>query len=115
MMNVARGAIIGLLAAFTLAGCNNDDLPPAGSFASVHGTVVDAASKKPVANATVIVDTVLTQTTDAQGNFTFDKVPSGIIDYVVRASGYPDVTASGNAEPGKPFEITVSMPQQTPP
>ncbi|MDQ2866636.1 MAG: carboxypeptidase-like regulatory domain-containing protein [Candidatus Eremiobacteraeota bacterium] len=116
MMNVARAAAAALLLALPLAACNNDDaLPPASSFTSVHGVVVDGATKKPLANATVILDTVLTQTTDAQGAFTFDKVPTGIVDYVVKAPGYTDVAASANADPGKPSELSVSMQQPTPP
>ncbi len=116
MMNVARAAFSVLLIALPLAGCNNDDaLPPASSFTSFQGTVTDAVTKKPVANATIVVDTVLTQTTDSAGTFTFDKVPTGIVDYVVKAAGYPDVNASVNADPGKPFELNVSMQQQTPP
>lgn len=116
MMNVARLAVAALLVALPLAACNNDDtLPPASSFTSVHGVVIDGATKKPVANATVVLDTVLTQTTDAQGAFSFDKVPTGIVDYVVKADGYPDVSASTQADPGKPFELSVSMQQPTPP
>ncbi|MEO9171140.1 MAG: carboxypeptidase-like regulatory domain-containing protein [Candidatus Aquilonibacter sp.] len=115
-MNVARAAVAVLLLALPLAGCNNDDaLPPASSYTSVHGVVTDAVTKKPLANATVILDTVLTQTTDAQGAFTFEKVPTGIVDYVVKADGYPDLSASGTADPGKPFELSVSMQQPTPP
>ena len=116
MMKVGRIAIATMLVALPLTGCNNaDELPPAGSYASVKGTVVDAVSHKPISNATVVVDTVLTQKTDDQGNFTFEKVPSGILDYVVKAPGYPDLSASGNADPGKAFIINVSMRQPTPP
>ena len=116
MLNVARAAFAALVIAVSLAGCNNDDaLPPASSFTSVRGVVVDGATKKPVANATVILDTVLTQTTDAQGAFSFDKVPTGIVDYVVKAPGYADVSASASADPGKPFELSVSMQLPTPP
>lgn len=117
MMKVGSIAIATMLVALPLTGCNNaDELPPAGSYASFHGTVVDAVSHKPIPNATVVVDTVLTQKTDDQGTFTFDKIPSGIVDYVVKAPGYPDLTASGNADPGKPFILNASMrPQTTPP
>jgi len=115
-MKVARIAIATMLVALPLAGCNNaDELPPAGAYASMHGSVIDAVSHKPIADATVVVDTVLTQKTDDQGNFTFDKVPSGILDYVVKAPGYPDLSASANADPGKPFILNVSMRQQTTP
>lgn len=116
MMKVARFAVAALLGALPLSGCNNaDELPPAGSYASLHGSVVDAQTHKPIPNATVVVDTVLTQKTDAAGNFTFDKVPSGILDYVVKAPGYPDMSASSNADPGKPFILNVSMQRPTPP
>lgn len=112
MMKVAHAAAALLFLGLPLSGCNNaDELPPAGSYASLKGAVVDARTHKPIANATVVVDTVLTQKTDADGNFSFDKVPSGILDYVVKAPGYPDVSASTNADPGKPFILNVSMSQ----
>jgi hypothetical protein len=109
MKTVARSLLAAGILAITLTACDNGDLPPATKFASVKGTVTDAASHSPIANATIIIDTVLTATTDASGNFTIEKVPSGIIDYVVRAKGYADVNASSNAEPGKPFELNVAL------
>lgn len=114
MRNVARSLFAAAILALALSACDNGDLPPATKFASVKGTVTDATTHAPVANATVIIDTVLTATTDAQGNFTIAEVPSGTIDYVVRAQGYRDVNSSSNAEPGKPFELNVAL-QQPPP
>ena len=114
MNKVARTLLAAGVLAIALTACDNGDLPPATKYASVKGTVTDAASHKPVANATIIVDTVLTAVTDENGNFTIDKVPSGIIDFVVRAKGYADVNSSSNAEPGKPFELNVAL-QQPPP
>ncbi len=98
-----------------LSACDNGDLPPATQFTPLSGVVTDSATHQPIAGATVIVDTVLTTTTDANGKFTFAKVPSGIMDYVVRAKGYADITASIEAEPGKPFALSVAMQQPTPP
>ncbi len=98
-----------------LSACDNGDLPPATQFSPLSGTVTDSVTHQPIADATVIVDTVLTATTDANGKFTFAKVPSGIMDYVVRAKGYADITATANAEPGKAFELNVAMQQPTPP
>lgn len=92
-----------------LAACNSDALPPAGQYASVSGVIVDHATNQPIAGATVTVDTVLSATTDAQGHFTIDKVPSGIVDYTVTAQGYKAVAASGNADPGKAFAINVAL------
>lgn len=96
-----------------LVACDNGDLPPAAQFAPIKGTVTDATTHQPIAGATVVVDTVLTATTDAKGTFSFAKVPSGIVDYVVTAKGYADVNSTANAEPGKTFELNVAMQQPT--
>ena len=108
MRKVVR-AFAAAVAVLALGACDNGDLPPAAGFAPFSGTITDAATHQPIAGATVVVDTVLTATTDATGSFTIAKVPSGIVDYVVHAKGYSDVVASGNAEPGKTFTITVAM------
>jgi Carboxypeptidase regulatory-like domain len=109
MNTVARSILAAGILALSLSACDNGDLPPATKFASVKGTVTDAATHAPIADATVIVDTVLTATTDQNGAFTIDKVPSGIIDYVVKAKGYADLVSSSNAEPGKPFELNAGL------
>lgn len=109
MNNVARSLLAAGILALTLSACDNGDLPPASKFASVTGTVTDAATHAPVANATIIIDAVLTATTDTNGTFAIEKVPSGTIDYVVKAHGYKDVNSSSNAEPGKPFELNVGL------
>ena len=103
-------AVLALLLSAT--ACNSDALPPASGFTTVSGTVVDAASNKPVAGAVVTVDTVLTATTDASGKFSIDKVPSGIVDYTVQATGYQVVVSTANVEPGKPFELDVTLATQ---
>lgn len=108
MRKVVR-AFAAAVAVLALGACDNGDLPPAAGYAPFSGTITDSATHQPIAGATVIVDTVLTATTDAKGTFTIDKVPSGTVDYVVHAKGYSDVVATGNAEPGKPFTITVAM------
>jgi Carboxypeptidase regulatory-like domain len=108
------GKIVRVLAALaivacTLTACDNGDLPPATQFTPFSGTVTDAVTHQPIAGATVIVDTVLVVTTDAKGTFTIAKVPSGIVDYVVKAKGYPDISATVDAEPGKTFQLNVAM------
>ncbi|HUN29820.1 MAG TPA: carboxypeptidase regulatory-like domain-containing protein [Alphaproteobacteria bacterium] len=103
------------VAAFLLSACDNGDLPPATQFTPLSGTVTDSTTHQPIAGALVIVDTVLTTTTDANGKFTIAKVPSGIMDYVVKAKGYADLTASVDAEPGKAFQLNVAMQPPTTP
>ncbi len=93
-------------------GCNTDTLPPAAGFATVTGVVVDAATNAPIAGAVVTIDTVLTATSDATGKFSIEKVPSGIADYAVQAQGYQALASSTNVEPGKPFQLNLTLAQQ---
>lgn len=93
-------------------GCNNDALPPASGFSSVTGVIVDASTNAAVAGAVVTIDTVLTATTDAAGRFSIEKVPSGIADYSVQAKGYQPLAATANVEPGKPFQLNLTLAHQ---
>jgi hypothetical protein len=90
-------------------GCNTDSLPPAAGYASVSGTVIDSATNAPIRGAVVTLDTVLTATSDAAGHFSFDKVPSGMADYAVAATGYQPLTSSATIEPGKPFTLNLTL------
>ena len=114
MKSLARVALAALVLLLAATACNNDTLPPASGYTSVQGTVVDGASSKPVAGAVVTVDTILTATTDASGKFSIDKVPSGIVDYTVQATGYTVLSASANLEPGKPFELDLTLAASPP-
>ena len=103
------GAILLLVA----SACNTDALPPAATFTSVNGNVVDAVSGKPVAGATITIDAILSATSDATGKFSVSQVPSGIVDYTVTATGYQLVTSSGSAEPNQPFVLNVTLDPAT--
>lgn len=108
MKSLARSILVATFVLLSAAACNDDSLPPAAGFATVAGTITDIASK-PVAGAVVTIDTVLTATTDASGKFTIEKVPSGIVDYTVAAPGFTALSSSTNIEPGKPFELDLSL------
>jgi TolB protein len=94
---------------FGTQACNNDSLPPAAGYAMVNGTILDATTNSPISGATITIDTVLTATTDATGKFSIDKVPSGIADYAVAAPGYKALSSTTNIEPGKPFQLNVTL------
>jgi Carboxypeptidase regulatory-like domain len=115
-MNLHAAKLLAALALVVAAGvsCNSDALPPAAGFASVTGTVVDAATNAPIAGALVTIDTILTATSDASGKFTIDKVPSGIADYAVTATGYKTLTSSATIEPGKPFTLNLTLAAAAP-
>ncbi len=100
-----------LLALAVLTACNDNSLPPGGTYQTVQGVVVDAATNQPIAGATVVVDTVLTATTDAQGKFAFPQVPVGDIDYQVSTANgsYKAYTGSAHVAPDKPLQLTVSL------
>ena len=101
-----------VLTACMLAACNSDALPPTGKYSTFKGTVIDGVSSKPVAGATVVVDTVLTTTTAADGTFSFDQVPSGDIDYVVKApdgTTYQPVSDHVHADPLTTATVTVKL------
>ena len=114
MKSFGRAVLAAALLFAGVAGCNNDALPPAAGYTTVQGSVIDSATNQPIAGAIVTIDTVLTATTDASGKFSIDKVPSGIADYTVQAKGYKLVSSSTELEPGKPFELDLSMSTSTP-
>jgi hypothetical protein len=115
MRRAVRTLALLALTVIALSACDNGDLPPATQFTPLSGTITDSITHQPIAGALIVVDTVLTTTTDANGKFTIAKVPSGIVDYVVKAKGYTDITATVDAEPGKTFELNVAMQQPTTP
>ncbi|GAC1388667.1 MAG: hypothetical protein NVSMB31_03080 [Vulcanimicrobiaceae bacterium] len=107
-MNISR--ILALaLAAFMLAACNADQLPPTGKYATFKGVVIDSATNQPVPNATVTVDTVLTATTGTDGSFSFSNVPSGDIDYVVQINGYQTISDHVHADPLATATVSVKL------
>lgn len=117
-MKLKAGAVLAVVLLAVVTGCNDDQLPPAAGYAPVSGVVTDSVTKQPVADATITIDTVLTATTDANGKFAIAKVPGGIVDYTVQAKGYPVLSSTTNVEPGKPYELDVTLSTQatqTPP
>ena len=113
-MKVLLRAIALLALTAILAGCNDGALPPGASYASLSGTVIDAATNQPIPGAIVTLDTVLTATSDADGHFTFAKVPTGDYDYTVQVTGYKTYSSSGSATPGKPNAIVVRLVARPP-
>jgi len=108
---MTRGRLVAaLFAIVALAACDDSALPPGGTYQTISGVVVDAATNAPVAGATVTVDTVLTATTDATGKFNFPKVPVGDVDYQVSAPGYKAVAPTPvRLDPNKPLTLTITL------
>jgi len=107
----ALGVLLAVAGIFALAACDDSALPPGGTYQSVSGVVLDAATNQPVAGATVTIDTVLSTTTDAAGKFTFAKVPVGDIDYQVTTPGgtFKPYSSSAHLAPDKPLALTITL------
>ena len=97
-------ALCGLVV-FTMAGCGGGGggggVVPRGS--TVTGTVVDAATRAPVAGATVTVGTS-NAVTDAAGDYTATNVPAGQQALSAAATGYLGFPAGG----APPFYVNVT-------
>ncbi len=99
-------------AAGALAGCGSG-IPPAGNYATVSGTVVDASTGKGIAGANVSVNGgVLVAQTDGSGSFRVSPVPTGDWDYTASATGYAStglVTSVPPLAPGEQRIITIQL------
>lgn len=100
-MTFARSLFVTCALLAVMTGCNNDDLPPGAQYTSLQGAVVDTATNLPIVGAQVTVDAILVTTTDKDGKFSFDKIPSGEYDYTIVANGYATYNGTGSAQPGK--------------
>ncbi len=117
-MNLGRFVVLVALLVAPLSGCGLG-LPPAGDYATVFGQVTNAAGQ-PVAGATVLVNDVLSTTTDASGNFTLSPVPTGAWSYTVTAPNYKSVgsTSPPPLTPGEkrnfPIRLSPTAPAARP-
>ena len=88
-------------------------------YQTVRGTVIDQDAKSPLIGANVILvgtDPIIGTSTDANGNFKFEKVPIGRINLKLTYLGYEDKTIPNiSVESGKEtvlfFEMTESLEQ----
>jgi hypothetical protein len=81
-------------AAVTLpGGCVDPNAIGVQQYGTIIGRVVDDKSKKPIANAFVVVNSLLQGRTDSTGVFSIAKVPEGIQHITVNATGYVAYTS----------------------
>ncbi len=92
------------LASTLVAGCGQG-IPPAGNYATIAGRVTDSATGAGVAGAMVVVNVVLSATTDATGSYRIVSVPTGPWQYFVQGpSSYSSVATKDNPQPLMPGE-----------
>lgn len=83
----------------------------AGVLTSLVGTVIDADTSAPIANATVTVGAAST-TTAANGGFTLNNLNPGAFTVAVSAGGYPNSAFSGTLLSGTNSLGTIRLSKQ---
>ncbi|MFC2494171.1 MAG: TonB-dependent receptor domain-containing protein, partial [Prevotella sp.] len=79
--------------------------------ANIRGSVVDSKTQQPLSHASVlVVGTVITTTTDAEGHYALNNLPLGKVKIEVRSAGYrtlrQEVTTERNYTTEQNFELT---------
>ena len=79
--------------------------------ANIKGSVVDSKTQQPLSHASVlVVGTVITTTTDADGHYSLKNLPLGKVKIEVRSAGYrtlrQEITTERNYTNEKNFELT---------
>lgn len=81
---------------------------------SVRGSITDGATNAPITHATVsLVDTQLSDTTDAAGDYTLPSVPRGSYTLSVTATNYATYTATIVVSPGIATTENVALERLT--
>lgn len=102
-MKLARLAFVLSFVAVVATGCG-PAIPAVGNYASVSGHVTDAVAGAPLAGATVVVNSVLSATTDASGAYRVVTVPTGAWSYNVTGPTNYGTAAADNPAPLMPGE-----------
>ena len=79
--------------------------------ANIRGSVVDSKTQQPLSHASVlVVGTVITTTTDAEGHYALNNLPLGKVKIEVRSAGYrtlrQEVTTERSYTTEQNFELT---------
>ena len=105
----SRCALVGAALALALAGVATaqETLPQA----IVHGTVVDATSGQPIAQARVTLhpEPLHETLTDAQGEFRFPPVAPGPYEIEVQRLGYASARIAVTAHPDSTAGVAVKL------
>jgi hypothetical protein len=94
-----------------LAACGGPSVPPAQQYATITGTVVDAATNAPISGAAVSVNVVLTATTTANGSFTITNIPNGPLECAATAPSYNENSSwcAAPLAPGQKLTVTIPL------
>lgn len=79
------------------------------AYGSLSGTVTDAATRAPIAGATVMLSNGMIRTTDLNGNFSYSIVLNGSYTLTVSALGYVSQNLSVTIKPGHTTTVQVAL------
>lgn len=79
------------------------------AIGNLSGTVIDAATRAPIAGATVTLSNGLIRVTDLSGNFSYTVVLAGTYTMTVSAVGYVTQTQSVTVRSGKTTTVQVAL------
>ncbi len=82
--------------------------------ADFAGVVRDGATKKPLVNATIKLDSGETGATDAEGKFAIVDVAPGDHEVTITAEGFPSIVTRETLEPGKKLDATYEIQPEKP-
>ena len=83
-----RKVVLGLVVLLTMGDSCNNGVVGKQDYGSVTGRVLDATTKRPIADAIVSVGSLFVITADAQGGFTLPHVPVGLQTVTARMPGF---------------------------
>lgn len=107
------GTFIVLLYLSTLSACQEATVEPA-YFGAVTGTVRDARTNLPLANATITTSPATSSyVTTALGKFQLDKVPVGRVAITVSKADYQQVVANVTVATGETADVVVLIAKTT--
>ena len=105
--------VLAFFCAFLLGACQENLVEPV-YFGNVTGTVLDARTNLPLANA-IVTSSPATSSyiTNAQGKFQIDNVPAGRLALTVSKADYQQVTANVTVADGQTADVSVVLAKST--
>jgi TolB protein len=107
------GVVLAFCSLGLFSSCQEDLVEPA-YFGSVSGTVLDARTNLPLANATVTTNPATSSfVTTAQGKFDIKDAPTGRLAITVSKADYQQVVANVTVNDGQTADVSVLLSKST--
>ncbi len=79
-------------------------------FSQINGTLTDKTSQKPIKNAIIFIDkTTIKSTTDDEGKFVLENIPTGFVKLVIYKEGYSLFYSAMRIESEKIYTLRLSL------